>query len=125
VNRPPAFQRRMEALCNCFSRLLKRDYEMDDATFRGSQAIVFYGAANRDERKCQNPHTFDVTRSSADQMAFGSGPHMCVGLHLPRLEMNGIFRALASRVRRFHILEEVRNLNNVLRGFSKLIVSVE
>ena len=92
---------------------------------RGSRAIVFYGAANRDGRKFPNPHTFDVTRGAADQMAFGSGPHMCVGLHLARLEMNAIFSALATRVKQFHIQQEVRNLNNVLRGFSKLTVSVE
>jgi hypothetical protein len=39
--------------------------------------------------------------------------------------MAAIFRALATRVRRFHIDEEVRNVHNVLRGFSKLLVSVE
>jgi cytochrome P450 len=64
-------------------------------------------------------------RGAADQMAFGSGPHMCVGLHLARLEMNAIFSALATRVTRFHIHQEARARNNVLRGFSKLIVSVE
>jgi cytochrome P450 len=47
------------------------------------------------------------------------------GQHLAKLEMAAIFRALATRVKRFHIEEEVRNINNVLRGFSKLIVSVE
>jgi cytochrome P450 len=117
---------RMEAPVQCLSRSLTRDYSMDDVILRaGSRAIVFYGAANRDERKFPNPHAFDVMRGAADQMAFGSGPHMCVGLHLARLEMNAIFSALATRVKRFHIQQEVRNLNNVLRGFSKLIVSVE
>jgi cytochrome P450 len=91
----------------------------------GSRAIAFYGAANRDARKFPNPHKFDVMRSSADQLAFGSGPHMCVGLHLARLEMNAIFGALAKKVKQFHIEREARNLNNVLRGFDALIVSVE
>ena len=50
---------------------------------------------------------------------------MCVGLHLARLEMTAIFRALVSKVARFDIKKEVRNLNNVLRGFSNLIVSVD
>jgi cytochrome P450 len=45
--------------------------------------------------------------------------------HLAKLEMNAIFCALAARVKRFHIQQETRNLNNVLRGFSKLMVSVE
>ena len=39
--------------------------------------------------------------------------------------MNAIFCALATRVNRFHVQQEARNLNNVLRGFGKLIVSVE
>jgi cytochrome P450 len=117
---------RMEAPVQGFSRLLTRDYDMDGITLlAGSRAILFYGAANRDGRKFPNPNTFDVMRGSAEHIAFGSGPHMCVGLHLARLEMAALFRALATRVRRFHIEEEVRSVNNVLRGFSRLLVCVE
>jgi len=39
--------------------------------------------------------------------------------------MGALFMALARKVKRFHIKVEERALNNVLRGFSKLIVSVE
>ena len=117
---------RMEAPIQSFSRLLTRDYDMDEITLpAGSRAIVFYGAANRDERKFPDPHSFDVTRASAEHMAFGWGPHMCVGQHLAKFEMNAIFCALAARVERFHIQQETRNLNSVLRGFSKLMVSIE
>jgi cytochrome P450 len=117
---------RMEAPVQCFSRLLAKDYDMNEITLpAGSRAIVFYGAANRDERKFARPHTFNVLRNSTDQLAFGTGPHMCVGVHLARLEMNAIFVALAARVKRFHIEREVRDLNNVLRGFGQLIVAVE
>src|SRR5258708_6517493 len=99
---------------------------MDGVTLPGgSRAIVSFGAANRDERKFPDPHRFDVARNAADQLAFGSGPHACIGLHLAKLEMTAIFRALATRVKRFHIEEEVRNVNNTLRGFRKLIVAVE
>jgi cytochrome P450 len=117
---------RMESPIQGFSRLLTRSYDMDGVTLpMGARAIVFYGAANRDERKFLNPNKFDVMRNSLEQMSFGSGAHMCVGLHLAKLEMNAIFRALATRVKRFHIKEEVRDINNVLRGFRKLIVSIE
>jgi cytochrome P450 len=45
-------------------------------------------------------------------------------MHLARLEMTAIFRALAARVKEFHLHEEIRGVNNTLRGFSRLIVSV-
>jgi hypothetical protein len=60
----------------------------------------------RDERKFADPHAFNVMRNSADQLAFGSRPHMCVGPHLAGLEMNAIFGALATRVSRFRIQQE-------------------
>ena len=117
---------RMEAPVQSFSRLVTRSYDMDGVTLpKDSRAIVFYGAANRDERRFADPHTFNVLRNPGDQLAFGSGPHTCVGLHLARLEMHAIFSALATRVKRFRIQHEARNLNNVLRGFNRLIVSVE
>ena len=76
-------------------------------------------------RKFPDPDLFDVMRDATDQLAFGCGPHKGVGQPLARLEMAAIFRALADRVKRFHIESELRDVNNVLRGFSKLIVSVE
>jgi cytochrome P450 len=106
--------------------LVVQDYQMDEVMLAaGSRAIVFFGAANRDERKFSDPHRFDVTRNAAEQLAFGSGPHACIGLHLAKLEMTEIFRGLARRAKRFSIEHEVRNVNNTLRGFRKLMVGVE
>jgi cytochrome P450 len=117
---------RMEAPLQGFSRLVTCDYQMDEVILPlGSRAIAFYGAANRDERKFPDPDRFDVTRDAQDHLAFGSGPHACMGYNLAKLEMSAIFTALATKVRRFHIEDEVRNVHNVLRGFKRLIVSVE
>src|SRR5262249_10167692 len=116
---------RMESPVQGFSRLLTRDYGMDGIALpAGARAIAFYGAANRDPRKFPDPGTFDVMRGPADQLAFGWGPHMCIGQQLAKLEMAAIFHALARRVRRFHLEQEVRAVNNILRGFSNPTVSV-
>jgi cytochrome P450 len=118
---------RIEAPIQGFSRYVARDYDLDGVPLpKGSRAIVFYGAANRDPRQHPDPDRFDIRRDNAGRhMAFGAGPHMCVGMNLAKLEMRALFTALARRVRRFRIEEEERMLNNVLRGFSKLIVTVE
>jgi cytochrome P450 len=104
-----------------------RDYDLDGVLLpEGSRAIVFYGAANRDPRQFPDPDRFDVHRHNAGRhTAFGAGPHVCLGMNLAKLEMRALFTALVRRVRRFHIEAQGRMLNNILRGFSKLIVTVE
>jgi cytochrome P450 len=118
---------RMEAPVQGFSRYVARDYNLDGVALpQGSRAIVFYGAANRDQRQFPDPDRFDVRRDNAGRhLAFGAGPHGCLGMHLAKLEMRSLFMALARKVKRFHIEAEERVLNNILRGFSRLIVTVE
>jgi cytochrome P450 len=118
---------RMEAPIQGFSSYVARDYDLDGVPLpKGSRAIVFYGAANRDPQQFPQPDRFDIRRDNARRhLAFGAGPHMCVGMNLAKLEMQALFTALARRVKRFRVEEEERILNNVLRGFSKLIVAVE
>ncbi len=118
---------RMEAPIQDFSRYVARDYDLDGVSLQeGSRAIIFYGAANRDPRQFPHPDQFDVRRDNAGRhMAFGAGPHACLGMNLAKLEMQALFTALARKVIRFHIEAEERALNNILRGFNKLIVTVE
>jgi cytochrome P450 len=116
---------RYDAPIQGFSRYVARDVDMDGVVLpAGSRAIVFYGAANRDERKYPDPDRFDVRRRPDGHLGFGAGPHACVGMNLARLEMQALFTALAKRVRRFTILEQAPLLNNVLRGFKMLRVTV-
>jgi cytochrome P450 len=107
------------------SRHVAQDADMDGVLMpAGSRAIVFSGAANRDERKYPDPDRFDVLRRPADHLGFGAGPHACVGMNLARIEMLALFTALAKRIRRFTILDEKPLLNDVLRGFKTLRVAV-
>jgi cytochrome P450 len=117
---------RVESPIQSFSRYVTRDAQVGDISMPGgSRAIVVYGSANRDERKWQNPESFDVRRKAAEQLAFGHGEHLCVGLPLARLEMKSLFAALAKRVKRFEVRSVERALNNTLRGLKSLEVSVQ
>jgi cytochrome P450 len=116
---------RYDAPIQDFSRYIARDVDMDGVLLpAGSRAVVFYGAANRDERKYPDPDRFDVGRRPGDHLGFGAGPHACVAMNLARMEMLALFTALAKRIRCFTILESEPLLNNDLRGFKTLRVAV-
>ena len=52
----------------------------------GAVIIVNVGSANHDERYWDDPDTFDIGREPRQHLAFAFGPHMCLGLHLARME---------------------------------------
>jgi cytochrome P450 len=57
-----------------------------------------YASANFDEEKFDNPFSFDVSRKPNHHLAFGTGPHQCLGLLLARLEMRIFFQQLIPRI---------------------------
>ena len=60
------------------------------AIAKGDHLYMLYGAANRDPEVFDDPETFDITRfvgSSKTHLAFGRGPHICIGMALARMEM--------------------------------------
>lgn len=104
-----------------FTRLAAADVEIGDAVIpKDARVLVLYASANRDERKYANPDTFDVTRGARDHVAWGHGPHVCAGMHLARLEMECLLRALTRHVDRIEVSEGTPILNNVLQGFKTL-----
>jgi cytochrome P450 len=52
----------------------------------GTIILVNMGAANHDERRWENPERFDIFRPPQPHVAFASGPHLCLGMHLARME---------------------------------------
>ncbi|MDT7745027.1 MAG: hypothetical protein QOE59_4105, partial [Actinomycetota bacterium] len=116
---------RMETSVPQFTRVLTEDHEIDGVPLpAGSRVALLYGSANRDERKYPDPDRFDITRRPSDHLAFGRGEHVCVGMHLARLEMSTLLGRLADDVERFEIMDAVPLLNNGLRGFARLEVTV-
>lgn len=89
------------------------------------KVFLLVGAANRDPRRWADPDDFDITRSTAGQLAFGLGPHFCVGHAVARLEAEVVLMALIERVERIEVCgEQVPELNNWLYGLRHLPVTV-
>jgi len=116
---------RLESPIQGFSRVATRDCDVDGVQLpSGSRVIVFYGSANRDERKWADASVFNVRRRATEHLAFGYGDHLCVGMNLARMEMEALLQALVKRVKHFELLKAERALNNVLRGFKTVRVRV-
>ncbi len=78
------------------SRVARDDLVLGGVRVRaGQQALVILGAANRDPERYPDPDELDLTRPPATHLAFGSGPHFCVGAGLARLEAQETFTHLA------------------------------
>ena len=64
----------------------------------GSGVTVSLGAANRDPARYPDPDRFDIFRDPKQHISFGHGPHMCLGMHLARMEMRVVVNALLDRL---------------------------
>jgi len=68
-------------------RYVAQDAELQGETIpAGSAILLLVGAANRDEAKFPDGERFDIHRDTAGHLAFGYGPHFCLGASLARLE---------------------------------------
>jgi cytochrome P450 len=83
-----------------FRRTAMHDTVLRNQQIRqGDKLVVFYGAANRDEDVFVDPDHFDVGRSPNPHMAFGGGgPHLCLGLHVARIEIVAMLREILTRM---------------------------
>lgn len=109
-------------------RIVKQDTELGGVAIpAGAIVQLRYAAANRDPAKFDNPDAFDIERSNARaHLAFGKGPHMCVGNMLSRKEMLVAFDELLSRLTDFQVSDEsgIAVLPNILlRGVTRLPIS--
>ena len=81
------------------SRTVTRDVELHGETLReGDQLILMYPAANRDPRVFADPDVLDVQRNPNPHLAFGFGPHFCMGASLARMELRVMFGELLRRL---------------------------
>lgn len=75
------------------------DTEVDGVKVPAGASIgVCLGAANHDPTRFDNPHEFDIRRGQINHLAFASGPHMCLGMHLARMETAVLLELVLDRL---------------------------
>lgn len=64
----------------------------------GEKVVMYYGAANRDESVFPDPDRLDIERKNADKhIAFGYGPHTCIGKRVAQLQLEAVYRQILAR----------------------------
>jgi cytochrome P450 family 142 subfamily A polypeptide 1 len=81
------------------SRTVRKDLEFEGRLLReGDTALLLYESANFDETQFEDPGRFDVDRAPNEHIAFGFGPHFCLGAGLARLELRIGFERMLDRL---------------------------
>jgi cholest-4-en-3-one 26-monooxygenase len=94
-------------------RTATRDTEIAGQAIRENDKVVmFYPAANRDEAVFENAQQFDITRDPNPHLAFGWGPHFCLGASLARAEISCMFTELLARFPDIEVSGPVRRLRS-------------
>jgi cytochrome P450 len=117
---------RISAPIRSFTRHLTKDYAFGDVVVpAGARIMMIYASANRDEKKFSDPDRFDVARANArDHLGFGHGIHLCVGMHLAKIEMESLLAELIRQVKQIEVGEPTMVLNNSIHAFEKLPVTL-
>ncbi|WP_425228532.1 cytochrome P450 [Sphingomonas sp.] len=80
-------------------RTATEDVELNGQPIRaGEKVIMYYGAANRDPSVFPDPDRFDIGRTNAEKnIAFGYGPHICIGRLVAQLQLEEAYRQIFAR----------------------------
>jgi cytochrome P450 len=87
----------------------------------GDKVVVSFASANRDDTVFDRPDDFDVARDARAHLAFGHGPHFCLGAHLARVQLRALFTDLLTRTSWIEPANEPTLLrSNFQRGVKRL-----
>jgi cytochrome P450 len=104
-----------------FRRTATADTTLGDQAVRaGDKVVIWFGAANRDPSVFPEPDRLDLGRSPNPHVAFGVGPHFCLGAHLARLQMSEMMRRLLDAAPDLTIGEPSRVASNFISGVQRL-----
>ena len=85
-------------------RTARRDTEIAGQAIKaGDKVVMYFGAANRDPAAFENPDVLDLSRAENPHLAFGTGPHVCLGQHIARIEIDAMLREVLMRMKGFEL----------------------
>lgn len=95
---------RFEQPSKGLARTVMAEVEIGGVTFApGDRILLLFAAGNRDPEAFPEPNEFRLGRAPNRHLGFGAGPHVCVGIHMARLEMKVVFEEFLARIPEFHI----------------------
>jgi cytochrome P450 family 142 subfamily A polypeptide 1 len=85
------------------ARTVTRDVELYGTQLRaGDEVVLLYESANFDDSCFDEPDRFEITRTPNDHLAFGFGPHFCLGASLARVEVQTMVQRILDRLPGLH-----------------------
>ncbi|MEK6443484.1 cytochrome P450 [Pseudonocardia sp. T1-2H] len=105
-----------------FRRTATRDVELGGRRIAaGDKVVVYHVSAHFDERRFADPFRFDLARSPNDHVAFGQGPHLCLGAMFARMQLRAFFTEFLARLPQVELDGEPRRLtSNFINGITRL-----
>jgi len=105
-----------------FMRNATREVEFHGAEIgAGDRVMALFVSGNRDEAAFADPYAFDITRRPNPHLSFSYGPHICLGMHMAKLEMNVLFEELLPRLGQVELAAEPRlKQSNFVSGLKTL-----
>ncbi len=105
-----------------FRRTAVRDARLGGADIRaGDKVVVYHVSAHYDERRFPDPFAFDLARTPNEHLAFGQGPHLCLGAAFARLQLSAFYTAFLRRLPEVELAGEPRRLtSNFINGVTRL-----
>jgi cytochrome P450 len=93
------------------SRVATEDVQIGDVTIKAGEGVVVSGlSADWDPEVFANPGELDVERGARHHIAFGFGPHQCLGQNLARMELRIVFDTLFRRIPTLRLATPVDDL---------------
>ncbi|BCW88466.1 Cytochrome P450-terp [Alphaproteobacteria bacterium SO-S41] len=107
-----------------FMRTATEDFTIRGTTIKKGEGLTLhYPSGNRDEEVFEDADVFKADRQVAKQVAFGHGVHLCLGMHLARMEIKALFNELLPRLESIELDGEPRNtVANFVSGLKTLPV---